>query len=206
MKEQATETKRTDFKLKCDICKSSQWHLICIVIKNKKPKGICNIDKRVPKDMIELDNPSLQPAKDNCSMDIESNNDKEPLIKNNQPLVNISQEVRRDYTQIEYSKEWFDKNQAHTIQDILYFKKNSCDNIIHIGEHFLLDLYPIYCNGTNRSATDVEIWEVENIEGKYYDKIRRDCFNYKPIRKITTGKQFNYPNGYWKIRDVSNSA
>lgn len=147
-------------------------------------------------------NPSLQPAKDNCSMDIESNNDKEPLIKNNQPLVNISQEVRRDYTQIEYSKEWFDKNQAHTIQDILYFKKNSCDNIIHIGEHFLLDLYPIYCNGTNRSATDVEIWEVENIEGKYYDKIRRDCFNYKPIRKITTGKQFNYPNGYWKIRDV----
>lgn len=105
-----------------------------------------------------------------------------------------------DYTQINYTRDWFQskENQAHTIFDINLFNIKKCENIIQIGEHFLLDLYPVYGNGENRQATDVEIWEVELIEKEHYDKIRKDKFNFIPIRKITTGKQFGYPNGYWK--------
>ena len=40
MKEQATETKRTDFKLECSQCKSSQWHLISVKI-NHINKWVC---------------------------------------------------------------------------------------------------------------------------------------------------------------------
>lgn len=110
-----------------------------------------------------------------------------------------------DYTKIEYTREWFQdkENQAHTIQDIELFHTQDCKNIIQIGEHFLLDLYPVYGNGKNRAGTDVEIWEVENTKRKIKDKIRGQSFNFKPIRKITTGKQFGYPNGYWKINSNS---
>jgi hypothetical protein len=108
-----------------------------------------------------------------------------------------------DYTKINYTREWFDnpENQAHTIQDIEFFKDGiydrNCKNIIQIGDNFLLDLIPI--------EDDVEIWEVTNTKSKHYCKERGNWFNFIPIRKITTGKQFGYPNGYWKIKHPSNS-
>ncbi len=106
-----------------------------------------------------------------------------------------------DYLKIKYTREWFmnKENQAHTIQDISHFGRDDCNNIIQIGEHFLLDLSPVYGNGENRQGTDVEIWEVENTKKKFYHKVRKQWFNFSPIRKITTGKQFGYPNGYWKV-------
>jgi hypothetical protein len=102
-----------------------------------------------------------------------------------------------DYTKIEYTREWFQNpdNQAHTIQDVeLFYKEgmNIIENLINIGDNFLLDLIPI--------DGDVEIWEVTNTKGKYYCKERHQWFNFIPIRKITTGKQFGYPNGYWKVK------
>ena len=109
-----------------------------------------------------------------------------------------------DYTKIKYTREWFDnpENKAHTIQDTELFGRKDDENIIQIGEHFLLDLNPIYGNGENRQGTDVEIWEVENTRKKYYNKIRGQWFSFKAIQKITTGKQFGYPNGYWKIKET----
>ncbi len=109
-----------------------------------------------------------------------------------------------DYTKIEYTREWFDdsENKAHTIQDINSFGRGDCKNIIEIGDNFLLDLYLVYENGEDRSSTDVEIWEVENTKSKHYHKRRGQWFNFKAIRKITTGKQFGYPNGYWKVNDA----
>jgi len=94
--------------------------------------------------------------------------------------------------EFKFTREWFmDKdNQVHTIQDVELFNDKDCKNIIQIGEHFLVDLIPI--------ENDVEIWEVENTKKKYYVK-NRGMLPLKPIRKITTGKQFGYPNGYWKI-------
>jgi len=109
-----------------------------------------------------------------------------------------------DYTKIKYTREWFQdkENQAHTIQDIELFNDKKCKNIIQIGDNFLLDLIPVQGNGKNRSPTDVEIWEVTNTEKKHYCKERKQWFNFIPIRKITTGKQFGYPNGYWKLNDM----
>jgi len=91
------------------------------------------------------------------------------------------------------TREWFqDKdNQVHTIQDVEFFNDKECKNIIQIGEHFLLDLIPI--------KDDVEIWEVVNTKTKHYCKERKQWFSFLPIKKITTGKQFGYPNGYWKV-------
>ncbi len=108
-----------------------------------------------------------------------------------------------DYTKIKYTRGWFDnpENQAHTVQDDNLFGKTS-KNQIKIGDHFLIDLIPVYGNGKNRQGTDVEIWEVTNTKRKQYCKERRQWFNFIPIRKITTGKQFGYPNGYWKVNDV----
>lgn len=99
------------------------------------------------------------------------------------------------------TREYFDnpKNKVHTIQDVERFNDKECKNIIQIGDRFIIDLYPIYGNGENRSSTDVEIWEVENTKKKHYHKRRGQYFNFKAIRKITTGKQFGYPNGYWKV-------
>ena len=34
----------------------------------------------------------------------------------------------------------------------------------------------------------------------------KQWFNFDAIRKITTGKQFGYPNGYWKIPEELNDA
>ncbi len=87
----------------------------------------------------------------------------------------------------EYNREWFDNNHIHDID-------------LKIGDHFLLDLYPVYENGENRDSTDVEIWEVEVTKKKIYHKRRRQWFNFKAIRKVTTGKQFSYPNGYWRVK------
>lgn len=100
-----------------------------------------------------------------------------------------------------FTREWFldKKNQVSTIQDANLFNldKNK-ETIIEIGGHFLVDLIPVYGNGKNRDSTDVEIWEVENT-GKKHKVKNRGILNLKPIKKITTGKQFGYPNGYWKI-------
>jgi hypothetical protein len=108
-----------------------------------------------------------------------------------------------DYMKIEYTREWFDNkdNKAHTIQDCKEFNVKDCENTIQIGDHFILDLISYYGNGENRSPTDVEIWEVENTEKKHYCKERGCWFNFKMIRKITTGKKFGYPNGYWKVKE-----
>ena len=108
-----------------------------------------------------------------------------------------------DYTKIKYTREWFDnpENKAHTIQDIKRFNYKKCKNIIQIGEHFLVDLYEVNDNGKNRDLTDVEIWEVENISKEIYHKRRGVKLSFNAIRKITTGKQFGYPNGYWKVKE-----
>lgn len=107
-----------------------------------------------------------------------------------------------DKKEFKFTREWFlnKDNQVHTIQDIELFNDREYNGkIIQIGEHFLLDLCSVYGNGENRSPTDVEIWEVENTKNKYYCKERRQWFNFKMIRKVTTGKQFGYPNGYWRV-------
>jgi hypothetical protein len=99
-----------------------------------------------------------------------------------------------DYKKINYTRKWFmDKdNQAHTIQDDLIFSHTS-ENQIKIGDNFILDLIPI--------DNDVEIWEVTNTKIKHYCKERHQWFNFIPIRRITTGKQFGYPNGYWRVKE-----
>ena len=101
----------------------------------------------------------------------------------------------------EFTKEWFQdkKNQVSTIQDVKLFDKIEDETTIQIGEHFLLDLYEHYGNGRGRSPTDVEIWEVENTKREIYHPRRCQKFHFKAIRKITMGKQFGYPNGYWKV-------
>ena len=99
-----------------------------------------------------------------------------------------------------FTREWFlDKtNQVHTIQDNkLFGRTDNCSEIL-IGEHFLVDLIPVYSNGESGDSIDVEIWEVENTEKKY-NVLHRGKLHLKPIRKITTGKQFGYPNGYWRV-------
>jgi len=105
-----------------------------------------------------------------------------------------------DYLEINYTREWFDNNQAHTIWDVIKFKIDKCNNIIHEGDHFLLDLYSI-----DEKVSDVEIWEVELTKQTYYDKKRKQWFPFKPIRKIITGKQFGFPNGYWKLKECKDA-
>jgi hypothetical protein len=92
----------------------------------------------------------------------------------------------------EFTREWFmdKKNQVHTNQDNKFFGRTDDSEEIPIGGHFLLDLIPV--------ENDVEIWEVENTVKKHMVK-GRGKLDVRPIRKITTGKQFGYPNGYWKI-------
>lgn len=96
-----------------------------------------------------------------------------------------------------FTREWFQdkQNQVHTRQDIDLFNDREYpkENIIEIGEHFLVDLIPV-----DDKCSDVEIWEVENTKKKH-SVLRRGKLLLKPIRKITTGKQFGFPNGYWKV-------
>lgn len=110
-----------------------------------------------------------------------------------------------DYSKIKYTRDWFDnpENQAHTIQDVRLFKTAGTENanVIQIGEHFLLDLIPVFSNGKNRASTDVEIWEVVNTKRKHFCKERNQWFEFEMLRKITSGKQFGFPNGYWKVKD-----
>lgn len=104
-----------------------------------------------------------------------------------------------------FTREWFQdkKNQVSTIQDIEMFKLDrNKENVIEIGGHFLVDLIPVYDNGDGRDMTDVEIWEVENT-GKKHRVKNRGIMDLKPIKKVTTGKQFGYPNGYWKIPEFT---
>ena len=91
--------------------------------------------------------------------------------------------------QEEFTAEWF-RNPENQVSE----------KDLKVGDHFLLDLYPVYGNGENRGSTDVEIWEVSVTKKKHYHKIRRQWFNFEAIRKVTTGKQFGYPNGYWKVK------
>ena len=86
------------------------------------------------------------------------------------------------------TREYFD-NPLHQIHE----------RDLKVGDHFILDLYPVYGNRENRSGTDVEIWEVEVTKKKIFHKRRHQWFNFKAIRLITNGKQFGYPNGYWKV-------
>ena len=97
--------------------------------------------------------------------------------------------------QFEFTREWFqdEKNQVHTEQDNKLFGRTDDCEEIKIGEHFLVDLIPI-----DDKCSDVEIWEVENTKEKH-NVLRRGKLPLKPIRKVTTGKQFGFPNGYWKV-------
>jgi len=99
-----------------------------------------------------------------------------------------------------FTREWFQdkKNQVHTRQDIDLFNDREYpkENIIEIGEHFLVDLIPV-----DDKCSDVEIWEVENTKKKH-GVLRRGKLPLKPIRKITTGKQFGFPNGYWRVPET----
>ena len=97
--------------------------------------------------------------------------------------------------EFKFTREWFldKKNQVHTEQDIQRFGKRDGCNEIKIGEHFLVDLIPV-----DNECSDIEIWEVENTKKKYYVR-GRGKLPVRPIRKITTGKQFGYPNGYWRV-------
>jgi hypothetical protein len=106
----------------------------------------------------------------------------------------MADEKEIDYSKIKYTREWFKEHQAHTIFDIERFKRESCDNIIHIGDRFLLDLYG--------DKNDSEIWEVQLVKNKTYNKRRRTYFQFIPVRMIITGKQFGFPNGYWKQKKV----
>jgi hypothetical protein len=113
-------------------------------------------------------------------------------------ISDLRKEMIVDYAKIEYTREWFDNkdNQAHTIQDRMIFHPDKpYENEIVVDDYFLIDLY------YNDELDDSEIWEVRSTKEKIYDKIRRQWFNFKPIRKITTGKQFGYPNGYWKVNN-----
>lgn len=113
----------------------------------------------------------------------------------------------------EFTREWFlnPDNQVHTRQDVELFKgavngsigKTKKENIVEIGEHFLVDLYPVYDNGVHRSSTDVEIWEVENTNKEIFHKRRGVKLPFKAIKKVTTGRKFGYPNGYWKVPEYA---
>jgi len=81
----------------------------------------------------------------------------------------MEQENKVDYLKIEYNKEWFENNKAHTIYDVTLWKIKDASNIIHPGDHFLLDLYPV-----DEKSSDVEIWEVILTGIELYDKIRKD--------------------------------
>lgn len=109
---------------------------------------------------------------------------------------------------MKFTREWFlDKeNQVQTIQDVELFGNKTNKDVIKIGEHFLLDLYEHHGNGRGRSPTDVEIWEVENTKRKIYHPRRCQKFQFKAIRKVTMGKQFGYPNGYWRVPNWLNDA
>lgn len=41
---------------------------------------------------------------------------------------------------------------------------------------------------------------------KNYCKERGQWFNFRQIRKITTGRQFGYPNGYWRVPKEASSS
>lgn len=95
---------------------------------------------------------------------------------------------------MELTREYFDNVDNQTTETKL-----------KVGDRFILDLYPVYGNGEDRSPTDVDICEVEVTKKKIFHKERGQWFNFKFIRKITTGKQFGYPNGYWKVPEDKNS-
>ena len=96
---------------------------------------------------------------------------------------------------MKFTREWFQDHWNQTTEKEL-----------KVGDHFMLDLYPVYGNGENRQGTDVEIWEVCVTKKKSYHKRRKQWFNFDAVRKITTGKQFGYPNGYWKIPEELSDA
>ena len=117
-------------------------------------------------------------------------------------LKDLKIELENKEKKFKFTREWFlnEDNQVHTVQDSLFFHQGEpYKNQVEIGDHFLIDLIPVYSNGEGRSPTDVEIWEVENTKKKHYCKERHQWFNFKMIKKVTTGKQFRFPNGYWKV-------
>jgi hypothetical protein len=101
-----------------------------------------------------------------------------------------------DKKEFKFTREWFlnEDNQVHTIFDrMLFHPDKPYKHEIKVDGHFLIDLF------RNDDLDDVEIWEVRLTKEKIYCKRRKKWFNFKPIRKITTGKQFGYPNGYWRV-------
>jgi len=84
------------------------------------------------------------------------------------------------------------ENSVDTIEEIIKFKMKKAQNIAHIGDHFLCD---IYAN---------EMWVVELISKPLYNSIRRQKLRIKPIRLIIDNCNERFPrfNGYWTIPDL----
>lgn len=85
-----------------------------------------------------------------------------------------------------------EENSVDTIEEIIKFKMKKAQNIAHIGDHFLCD---IYAN---------EIWVVELLKKPTYNSIRKQKLSISPIKLIIDNCNERFPrfNGYWKIPDL----
>lgn len=96
---------------------------------------------------------------------------------------------------LEHNPEYFIKrNMVDTINDVIKFRIREPIFIMFEGEHFLCDFY------------SNELWIVQLLAKKKYDKIRKDYFTLKPVVKVVDKCSDKFPcfNGYWKIPNVSN--
>lgn len=84
-----------------------------------------------------------------------------------------------------------EQSSCHTISDVIYFRMRAEKNIMFIGDQFLCDIY------------GNEMWVVELMAKKEYDKIRRMKMELKPIALIDPECQKYYHtfNRYWLIPD-----
>lgn len=97
---------------------------------------------------------------------------------------------------LESNSSFFNRNNAvDSIQDVLYFRMRNPGYIIFYEEFFLCDIY------------SNEIWIVQLLRKKIYNKIRKQWLSIKPIIKVVGGCQQKFPcfNGYWKIPEIYDS-
>lgn len=84
------------------------------------------------------------------------------------------------------------ENSVDTIEEIIKFKMKKAQNIAHVGDYFLCD---IYAN---------EMWIVELLSKPVYNSIRKQKLIIKPIKLIVDdcGDKFPTFNGYWTIPNL----
>ncbi len=84
------------------------------------------------------------------------------------------------------------ENSVDTIDEVIKFKMAKAQNIAHVGDHFLCD---IYAN---------ELWVVELLSKPVYNSIRKQKLIIKPVRLIIDNCNERFPrfNGYWKIPEM----